>query len=138
MTQGRPSHVELARRIVAVHVHDGSGTRVTTETATQLFGTLFTELSKLIGDMGFKTLVERAEHLTRKHINASSPMVWSATDHAFYLPKARIPAGLANHVTEREYLTFILAYMIELLCDFIGNGLTWRILQRLWPEAFDD
>jgi hypothetical protein len=122
------------------------------------FVKLEAHLVSLVGTVGFRALLARAIHLTQP----DWPWVQNAQVKAkatlFIEPsldqtlrgegRARVEAyvvipGLVA-LAEQHGLDgvkagtgILLANVINLLCSFIGNDLTFRLLRRAWPQLAD-
>ena len=110
-----------------------SGAPVTVERLTRLIDELSTVMDKVVGPVGFLALVRRAVHLARR------PFGWFQ-DIEFQPGTAVALSGL-KAVAEREALsdveagvTCLLGNLFQLLCAFIGEGLTLKLLVQTWPH----
>jgi hypothetical protein len=97
------------------------------------FVTLYELLSPLVGEVGFQAVLQRALHLTvPKHpwlaaiethrVAGTSPVVsgWGAV------------FGARQAAEGRECAVHLFAQVLALLCSFIGEELTFRLIGRVW------
>jgi hypothetical protein len=91
------------------------------------------QLSRLVGPVGLLALLMRAVHLAKKDFP------WVA-ELEFRVGSEVAVVGLGACV-EREGSQVVLAgcgrvlaHLLGLLCTFIGEDLTLRLLRREWPE----
>src|SRR5688572_17299990 len=84
------------------------------------------QLSPLIGSAGFQALLSRSLKL------ATATHPWLASDQAGL--RASLERQEAASAIEASSL--VLANLIELLTKLVGEGLTRRLLQEVWPEVF--
>jgi hypothetical protein len=122
----------LARQIID---RETAGRETPADVAQGLEGAfqrLYQLMSTLVGHVGFGAVMSRAVHLT----NAGRPTLGVELQ----VTKAGAIMGLPEHI-EREgaahavaYAADLLANVIALLCDFIGEHLTFRLVARIWTD----
>ena len=151
MTQEAPDLQALARWVIAHETDGASDARSVATAIERAFGKLEKQLVGLVGVAGFQALIARAVHLTRprwrwleaRRVHASASLVIEKADES--VGRARVDAtiaidGLADAVSRegeaqvKEGSAALLATTVDLLCSFIGAGLTFRMLRRAWPE----
>lgn len=95
---------------------------------------LYGALVNLVGEAGFQALMSRAAHITGSEFDwleeALSPASASAAIKELH-ELARVkeaPLSVAG-------MTVLLANVFELLCAFIGEELTLRLVRRTWTEV---
>lgn len=97
-----------------------------------VFQRLYQLMSTLVGHVGFAYVMSRADHLTKA---AGPALRWE-----LQVTTTGTIVGLAEHI-EREgaaqvvtYAVDLLANVIALLCAFIGDDLTFRLVGRIWTD----
>jgi hypothetical protein len=135
-----PSAFQLmAQRIVAIEISrldgDAKVQRELPEALERAFAQLDGLMSNLVGVAGFRALTRRAIHLSA----ASFPWLdKSKTSDPYAVLGSR--AALATWVQQqgeaqvRACAETVLGYILELLCSFIGEDLTFRLLRRVWTD----
>ncbi len=94
------------------------------------------EASTLIGPVGLLALVRRATHLSRREFPWLDQL-------EFQVGRVMALQGLAECVRTqgREQVadgaTLLLSHLLELLCTFIGQDLTLRMVRRGWPTLVE-
>ncbi|KYF72480.1 hypothetical protein [Sorangium cellulosum] len=121
----------LSRRIIE---HEIAGREAPADVAAVIEGAfrrLHQVMSTVIGPLGFQAVVTRAVHLTRRacpgfdacHVTCGDTVVMTGMSELIERDGAA-QAGAAAAV--------LLANVISLLCSFIGEDLTFRLLRRGW------
>jgi hypothetical protein len=135
MSTASPAVRDLARRLLAheaarAHAPDG---RV--EAAGRVLEELRVRLSKLMGVVGFSTLLSRAVALAK----AEAPSLESVQVRTDGTLEDFGPAGQDEAPGTRASRGVVLiAHLLELLVTFIGAPLTLRLLRDAFPEAQAD
>ena len=134
MTTSPASSGELARQLIAVETTAVTSPAQLEAGVQRVFQRLHELMSSLVGPTGFSAAMRRAL--------ANTP------DCAWLDPAAsrggtagtQVIQGIAGAVeregTERvvECATLLLENVLGLLCSFIGNDLTVRLVRQSWPE----
>ncbi|WP_438027165.1 hypothetical protein [Sorangium sp. So ce233] len=121
----------LSRRIIE---HEIAGREAPAEVAAAIEGAfrrLYKVMSTVIGPIGFQAVVTRAVHLTRRVSPGFNACNVTCGDTV-------VMTGMSEMI-EREgaaeagaTAVVLLANVIALLCSFIGEDLTFRLLRRGW------
>jgi hypothetical protein len=89
--------------------------------------------SSMLGELGFRALMKRAVHLTRVSLQNEGAL-------SLALP-TRVPGESWMPLVENRgkpvavrCASALLAHVFELLCSFIGEDLTVRLIRRTWTE----
>jgi hypothetical protein len=134
-----PSHQirALARQIIA---RESAGRDTPLELAQGLegaFGRLHKLTSSLVGTVGFGAVMSRAIHVTK----ASRPFL--STAELEVSDTLRIKGF--DEIIEREGAARVtacaadlLGNVLSLLCAFIGEDLTFRLVRRIWTDLPED
>lgn len=128
--------VSMLRRVIDQIITHHLGTRRdSNELASATIGrceTLLKILSPLLGNVGSRALFRRNLKLTertfshyRETQSADDDPVLSAVDA--YLRRQELEIA-------REASVALLLTFVELLATFIGERLTWQLLQEAWPD----
>jgi len=125
---------DLARRLLAYEAVAG-GSSVPTESAVlRVFEILRRQLSALVGVAGFWSLASRALTLARAEAPSFSAVELAADGSLQGLGEPQIDKDHAE-----EGGAILIAELLGLLLTFIGETLTLRLMQDVWPDAaFDD
>jgi hypothetical protein len=129
------SHI-LARRLLTYEAAAGKNSEPTEAAAFRVFEKLRLPLCSFAGVAGFHSLLSRALALARAEVPSLSAVQVRADGSL----KGLDELGLQKDKDMSEAGGAILiAQLLGLLLTFIGEGLTLRLLQDVWPEsAFDD
>jgi hypothetical protein len=125
---------DLARRLLAYEAV-AAETSVPTESAIlRVFEKLRRQLCALVGIAGFWSLASRALTLARAEAPSLSAVELAADGSLQGLGEPQIDQ---NHAEEGGAI--LIAQLLGLLLTFIGETLTVRLMQDMWPDAaFDD
>lgn len=120
---------DLAQWLVAHEANKSSGAK-----APAAFGVvekLRRPLSELTGATGFRSLLSRALALAHGEVR------WLRAVHVKGDGSLECPAEMAQlHQKEIAHAEVVLiTHLLGLLVTFIGEGLTFRLLEEVWPEA---
>ena len=132
MKQASPAIRFLARRLLALEADGSEQADVKERAALSAFAKLRLHLTKLIGISGFQVLLARALALAKAEVTWLEPVhvQADATLEGFSEAAQRQPADAVA-----EGCLALLAELIGLLVVFIGEALTLRLVQEVWPEA---
>lgn len=107
-----------------------------TEVATELLLPLSQNLEVIIGENGFKALLDWSVHATAKR----HPWLVAADDSSdrFSGPEDLASVlGKQNANEASQAMVLLLATLLELLVTLIGQALTLKLLSSSWGAAFD-
>lgn len=127
MTAPSPSFQSTAQRMIEEAAKGDEDTRALVRAAEQVFQRLHDHLAKLIGVVGFTTLLARALKLAR----ADAPALG-----ALEVKSGGLLPGLSEALVERsptEALTApatLLAHFLELLAVFVGEDLALHLVHE--------
>jgi hypothetical protein len=131
--------LDMARRLVSYEAVTGETSEPPEPAVFRVYEKLRQPLCALAGVAGFRSLVVRA--LTLAEVEAPGLSALQVTDdgylqrlHSLGEVDPRIDKNLAG-----EERVILIAELLELLLTFIGETLTMRLVQDVWPDAaFDD
>ncbi len=89
-------------------------------------------LSSLTGKAGFQALLSRALTLTKPEFPQLELAKVNADGHLEGMAEIRMSLS-TQEAAQME--TALVAHIVELLCTFLGEILTIRLLQDVWPDA---
>lgn len=121
----------LARRLIAAERRGSDSADTDGRAAFRACEKLRKALSTLVGARGFETLLARALSVAR----ADAP--WLAKLEVSPGGSVVIPETLAKETGESEAArggTALVTRLLELLATFIGEALTRRLVQQVWPK----
>lgn len=131
-----PETLDLARRLLAYETVTGESS-VPTESATlRVYDKLRRHLCALAGVAGFQSLASRALTLSKSEAPSLSSVQVT--------PDGRLQGlGEIDPKTDKDQMeaegAILIARLLGLLLTFIGETLTVRLMQDVWPDAaFDD
>jgi len=129
-----PETRELARRLLAYE----AGLRTTSEPmespAYHVCEKLRRSLSALAGVAGFQALISRALTLARAETSSLAAVKIAPDGSLEGLDQIRGENGQFD-----EGGSILIGQLLELLLTFIGEALTLRLIEDVWPNgAFDD
>jgi len=132
MSESNPRILLLAKRLVAYEAGRHPSGVTDTQLAWGPLEKLRPYLSNLMGHAGFSTLLARAVALS----NSEFPWLNSAA----ITPKGTMSdfpegAGELNPEALRDACTAVLANMLGLLVTLVGEHLTLRLLDEIWPAV---
>jgi hypothetical protein len=124
----------LVLRLLAYEVAAGKTSEPTQPAALLVYEKLRRPLSALAGVAGFRSLASRA--LTLAKPEAPSLFAVQITPDGYLLGLDKIEL---QNLHAGEGGVILLAQLLELLFTFIGEPLTLRMMQDVWPDAvFED
>jgi len=121
----------LAQRLLAYEAVAGENSEPAESAASRVFAKLRRPLITLAGLAGFRSLLSRALTLARADAPDLSAVEVAADGSLKGLDEL---ASQAQEETQ-EGGVVLLTQLIGLLLTFIGNDLTLRLVQDVWPEA---
>jgi hypothetical protein len=122
----------LAQRLLTYEAVAGENSGPTESAAFRVCAKLRQPLITLAGVAGFRSLLSRALSLARAEAPSLSA-VQVATDGSLQGLDELGPQ--IDKEQAREGGTILIAQLIGLLLTFIGEGLTLRLVQDVWPET---
>ena len=127
---------DLAMRLLAYEDAAGKTSEPTGFAAFRVCGRLRQPLITLAGVAGFRSLLSRALTLARAEVPSLSAVQVAADGSLKGLDELE-PQIDKEQASDGGAI--LIAQLIGLLLTFIGEGLTLRLVQDVWPEtAFDD
>ena len=129
-----PESRHLAQRLLAYEAVAGENSEPAESAAFRVFAKLRLALITLAGLAGFRSLLSRALTLARADAPDLSAVEVAADGSLKGLDEL---ASQAQEETQ-EGGVVLLTQLIGLLLTFIGEGLTLRLVQDVWPEATFD
>ena len=127
-----PESRHLAQRILAYEAVAGKNSE---SAAFRVFAKLRRPLITLAGVAGFRSLLSRALTLARAEAPSLSAVQVAADGSLKGLDELEPQTGKEQ---ARDGGAILIAQLIGLLRTFIGEGLTLRLVQDVWPEAAFD
>jgi hypothetical protein len=123
----------LAQRLLAYEAVVGENSEPVKSAAFRVCAKLRRPLTTLAGVAGFRSLLSRALTLARAEVPSLSAVQVAADGSLQGLDELepQIDKG-------RDGGAILIAQLIGLLLTFIGEGLTLRLVQDVWPEAAFD
>jgi hypothetical protein len=97
---------------------------------------LHEEVSSLIGPVGLLALVRRATHLSRREFPWLDQLEVQV-GHVMALQGLTECVRTQGREQVAEGATLLLSHLLELLCNFIGQDLTLRMVRRGWPTLLE-
>jgi hypothetical protein len=125
----------LAHRLLAYEAGRGENSEPAESAAFRVCAKLRLPLSTLAGVAGFRSLLSRALTLARAQAPSLSAVQVAADGSLEGLDEL---ASQSDQEQSRDGGAILIAQLIELLLTFIGEGLTLRLVQDVWPEAAFD
>ncbi len=132
MNESTPAIRNLARRLLALEADRNEQAEGTAAAALSAVARLRSYLTKLIGGAGFQALLSRALALAKTEAGWLEPVrvQADATVAGFSEAARQQPPNAAA-----EGCAALLAQALGLLVTFVGEALTLRLVQEIWPEA---
>jgi hypothetical protein len=127
-----PESRHLAQRLLTYEAVAGENSEPAESAAFRVCAKLRRPLTILAGVAGFRSLLSRALTLARAEVPSLSAVQVAADGSLEDLDEVepQIDKGQA-----RDGGAILIAQLIGLLLTFIGEGLTLRLIQDVWPEA---
>lgn len=123
---------EFAKRLLAYETRAGKSTGANGSAAFCVCDKLRLPLSQLAGVAGFRSLLSRALAIAQEEAQWLKAVHVKADGSLEALPEAEAQLS-ENEIARGEVI--LIAQLIGLLVMFIGEALTLRIVQEVWPEA---
>jgi hypothetical protein len=128
-----PESRHLAQCLLTYEAVSGKNSEPTESAAFRVCAKLRRPLITLAGVAGFRSLLSRALTLARAEAPSLSAVQVAADGSLKGLDE------LADDTEQdRDGGAILIAQLIGLLLTFIGEGLTLRLVQDVWPEAAFD
>ena len=127
---------QLARRILAYEADAGRNSEPTESAASRVCEKLRQPLCSLAGVAGFRSLLTRALALARAEAPSLSAVQVGADGSLKGLDDL---APQDDKDLSKAEGAILIAQLLGLLLTFVGEGITLRLVQNVWPEsAFND
>jgi hypothetical protein len=130
-----PESRHLAQHLLDYEAVAGKNSEPAESAAFRVFAKLRRPLITLAGVAGFRSLLSRALTLARAEAPSLS-VVQVAGDGS--LKGLDELASQAEKEQARNEGAILIAQLLGLLVTFVGEGLTLRLVQDVWPEAAFD
>ena len=130
-----PKSRHLAQRLLTYEAFAGENSEPAESAAFRVCAKLRQPLITFAGVAGFRSLVSRALTLARAEAPNLSVVKVAADGSLKGLDEL---ASQASKEQARDGGVILIAQLIGLLLTFIGEGLTLRLVQDVWPEAAFD
>src|SRR5579872_407422 len=130
-----PESRHLAQRLLAYEAVAGENSEAAESAAFRVCAKLRRPLITLAGVAGFRSLPSRALTLARAEAPSLSSVQVAADGSLKGLDEL---ASQADNEQAIDGGAILIAQLIGLLLTFIGDGLTLRLVQDVWPEAVFD
>ena len=127
-----PESRYLAQSLLTYEAVAGENSEPTESAAFRVCAKLRRPLIALAGIAGFRSLLSRALMLARARAPSLSAVLVAADGSLQGLDEL---GPQIDKEQAREGGAILIAQLIELLLTFIGEGLTLRMVQDVWPEA---
>ena len=127
-----PESQHLAQRLLAYEAVAGKNSETTESAAFRVCAKLREPLTTFAGVAGFRSLLSRALTLAKAEAPSLSA-VQIAEDGSLQGLDELKPEIDTDQTKERGAI--LVAQLIGLLLTFIGEGLTLRMVQGVWPQA---
>jgi hypothetical protein len=132
-----PESRHLAQRLLTYEAVAGENSEPPESAAFRVCAKLRRPLITLAGVAGFRSLLARALTLARAEAPSLS-VVQVAADGSLKGLDELEPQIDIDKEQARDEGAILIAQLIGLLLTFIGEGLTLRLVQDVWPEAAFD
>ena len=130
-----PESRYLAQRLLSYEVVAGKNSESTESAAFRVCAKLRRPLITLAGVAGFRSLLSRALTLARAEAPSLSAVQITADGSLKGLDELE---PQIDKEQARDGGAILIGQLIGLLLTFIGEGLTLRLVQDVWPEAAFD
>jgi len=130
-----PESRYLAQRLLSYEVVAGKNSESTESAAFRVCAKLSRPLITLAGVAGFRSLLSRALTLARADAPSLSAVQVAADGSLKGLDELE---PQIDKEQARDGGAILITQLIGLLLTFIGEGLTLRLVQDVWPEATFD
>jgi len=130
-----PESRHLAQRLLAYEGVAGENSKIPESAALRVCAKLRRPLITLAGVAGFRSLLSRALTLARAEAPSLSAVQIAADGSLKGLDELE---PQIDKEQAKDGGVILIAKLIGLLLTFIGEGLTLRLVQDVWPEAAFD
>ena len=130
-----PESRHLAQRLLTYEAVAGEHSKPAESAAFRVCAKLRRPLITLAGVAGFRSLLSRALTLARAEAPSLSAVQVAADGSIKGLEEL---ASQPDKEQARDGGAILIAQLIGLLLTFIGEGITLRLVQDVWPEATFD
>ena len=130
-----PESRRLAQRLLAYEAAASENSKPAESAALLVCAKLRRPLITLAGVAGFRSLLSRALTLARAEAPSLSAVQVAADGSLKGLDELEPQIGKEQ---ARDEGAILIAQLLGLLLTFIGEGLTLRLVQDVWPEAAFD
>jgi hypothetical protein len=130
-----PESRHLAQRLLAYEKAAGKTSEPAESAAFRVCAKLRLPLVTLAGVAGFRSLLSRALTLARAEAPSLNAVQVAADGSVKGLDEL---ASQTDKEPSRDGGAILITQLIGLLLTFIGEGLTLRLVQDVWPEAAFD
>lgn len=131
MSTASPAVRDLARRLLAYEAARAPGPDGRPDAAVRVLEELRVRLSKLMGVIGFSSLLSRALALAKADVPSLEAVQVRGDGSLEGFDPAR--QDEASECANQDLV--LVAHLLGLLVTFIGTPLTLRLLRDAWPEA---
>ena len=135
MSRATPRLQRVAQRLLALEAAAGHSTDVPTPGAFRVCEKLRRPLSRLAGVAGFRSLLSRALAVASGEVRWLTALCITAEGSLEGFSDIERPLAQAE-MAQGELL--LIAHLLGLLVTFIGEALTARLVQEVWPELPPD
>lgn len=132
MSRATPKMRNFAKRLIAYETRGKKSSETKTPAAFPVCAKLRPHLATLLGNTGFRALLSRALAL------ANEEVAWLRAVHVKADGSLEGPENLHAQVGPKEILegrVVMVAQLLGLLVAFIGENLTLRLVQEIWPKV---
>ncbi len=130
-----PEPRQLAQRLLTYEAVTGENSEPAEPAAFRVCAKLRRPLITLAGVAGFRSLLSRALTLARAEATSLSAVQVAADGSVKGLDELAAQTGKEQ---ASDGGAILIAQLLGLLLTFIGEGLTLRLVQDVWPEAAFD
>jgi len=130
-----PESRHLAQRLLTFEAVAGENSEPAESAAFRVCAKLRRPLITLAGVAGFRSLLSRALTLARAEAPSLSAVQVAADGSLKGLNELEVQI---DKEPARDEGAILIAQLLGLLLTFIGEGLTLRLVQDVWPEAVFD
>ena len=127
-----PESRHLAQRLLTYEAVAGKNSEPTESPAFRVCAKLRQPLTTLAGIAGFRSLLSRALTLAKAEAPSLRAVEVAADGSLKGLDEL---APQTDKEPAKDGGTILIAQLLGLLLTFIGEGLTLRLVQGVWPEA---
>jgi hypothetical protein len=121
-----------AERLIAEELHHGGGADARARAAFRVCEKLRRPLTTYAGTAGFRSLLSRALGMARLEQTWLDGVKITADGSIEYSPEAE--AQMATNLAAEGGLALV-TQLLVLLVTFVGETLTFRLVQEVWPKA---